>query len=863
MLEKYRVHEVAKDFGLPSKDIVDLLAKYFPDSPKKHMTALETQELSVIFEHFIGQSGNADFDALFAEARERRERLAAEEKAALAASQKAQAMAQQAEAKPKVETKAKAEAERKPAQQQQPKQQQQRPQQQPRPQQQSKPQQPAQQKTIPQVSRMEKFQQTQQQAQQKQQQQPQQQKPKSQSNARQQQSIRPVAPTTAPQGGVEVTSETNEPARVDIRTVKVNLDKYNERYETIAPTNLAKKDTGVKKQKLNQRSQRKPFMSRKEREEQRLQKIEVERQRRQKLDITIPEEIAVSELAARLKIQATELIKILMKLGVMASAGEIIDYDTAAMAAMEIGAKVSPEVVVTIEDRLFEEVEDNAETLKPRCPVIVVMGHVDHGKTSLLDAIRNTSVTSVEAGGITQHIGAYQVDVNGEKITFLDTPGHAAFTSMRARGAQVTDIAILVVAADDGIMPQTVEAINHAKAAGVNIIVAINKMDKPEANPNRVMQEMTEHELVPEEWGGDIICVPVSATTGQGIDTLLEMVQLTAEVKELKANPDRMAKGTVIEARLDRGRGPVATILVQNGTLRSGDIVIAGTSLGRVRVMMNDRGERLEEAGPSTPVEITGLSEVPQAGDIFNAVEDERLARELAEQRRHEAKEEVWGAYQKVTLDNLFSQISEGEVKELPVIVKADVQGSVEAVRQSLEKLTNEEVRVRVIHGGVGAVSESDVMLANASNAIIVGFNVRPDVLAREMSEKDGVEIRLYRVIYDAIDEVRDAMKGMLAPKTREVDLGRAEVRSVFKISNVGTVAGCYVLDGKITRSAHIRVVRDGIIVADDMLDSLRRFKDDVREVAQGYECGMGLTRFADIKEGDIFEAFIIEEYRD
>ena len=551
-------------------------------------------------------------------------------------------------------------------------------------------------------------------------------------------------------------------------------------------------------------------------------------------------------------------------MGIMASISQVIDYDTAALVAMEIGAKVEREVVVTIEDRLFVPDEEQDDTnMQPRCPVVVVMGHVDHGKTSLLDAIRSANVTLGEAGGITQHIGAYQVICDDRPITFLDTPGHAAFTSMRARGAQVTDIAVLVVAADDGIMPQTVEAINHAKAAGVNIIVAINKIDKPAANIDKVKQELTEHNLVPEEWGGDVICVPVSAKTKEGIDNLLENILLVAEVGELKANPDRAAKGTVIEAKLDKGRGPIATILVQNGTLRLGDVVIAGTSLGRVRVMLNDKGERITEAGPSTPVEITGLSEVPSAGDIFNAVADERLAKELAEQRRHEAKEEVFKAYQKVTLDNLFSQISDGEMKELPIIVKADVDGSVEAVKQSLEKLSNAEVRVRVIHGGVGAVSESDVMLANASNAIIVGFNVRPENTAREVAERDNVDIRLYRIIYDAIEEVASAMKGMLAPKFRDVELGRAEVRSVFKITNVGVVAGCYVLDGKITRHANIRVVRDGIIVADDKLDSLKRFKDDVKEVATGYECGMSLVKFKDIKDGDIFEAYLVEEYRD
>ena len=594
-----------------------------------------------------------------------------------------------------------------------------------------------------------------------------------------------------------------------------------------------------------------------------MRRLEMERQRRQKLEITIPDEIQVGELAARLKVTAAEVIKRLMSLGVMASVTEVIDYDTAAMVAMEIGAKVEKEVILTIEDRLIDDSEDNDENLQERSPVVVVMGHVDHGKTSLLDVIRHTNVTSTEAGGITQHIGAYRVMVNGRPITFLDTPGHEAFTSMRARGAQVTDIAILVVAADDGIMPQTVEAINHAKAAGVSIIVAINKMDKDTANPDKVKQELTEHELVPEEWGGDVICVPVSAVTKQGIDTLLEMVQLVADMKELKANPDRLAKGTVIEAKLDKGRGPVATVLVQNGTLHTGDVIIAGTALGHVRVMRDDLGRQVEQAGPSVPVEITGLAEVPSAGDTFNAVEDVRLARELVEQRRHKQKEEAFKSYQKVTLDNLFSQIAEGEMKELPIIVKADVMGSVEAVRQSLEKISNDEVRVRVIHGAVGAVSESDVMLAEASNAIIVGFNVRPDPVAKENAEQSGVEIRLYRIIYDAIDDVTSALKGMLAPKYKDVDLGRAEIRQVYKITGVGVVAGCYVLEGKITRNANIRVVRDGIIIADDKLSSLKRFKDDVREVAAGYECGMTMEKFNDIKEGDILEAYVVEEYRE
>ena len=654
-------------------------------------------------------------------------------------------------------------------------------------------------------------------------------------------------------------------AHVDMSAVSVDLDKYNDKYEQIAPAS-SMSDSYTNKQKLNQKSkqQGKPKKSKHEQEQEKLKKLEMERQRRQKLEITIPDEITVGDLALKLKVTSSEIIKRLMLQGMMVSVNEVIDYDTAALIAMDIGAKVEKEVVVTIEDRLIDDSEDDAANLITRDPVVCVMGHVDHGKTSILDYIRSAHVASGEAGGITQHLGAYRVTTeSGSSITFLDTPGHEAFTAMRARGALCTDIAILVVAADDGIMPQTVEAINHAKAAEVSIIVAINKIDKPTANPDKVMQGLTEYGLVPEEWGGDVICVPVSAKTGENIDTLLEMITLVAEVRELKANPDRMAKGTVIESRLDKGRGPVATMLVQNGTLHTGDVVIAGTSVGKVRVMIDDKGNRITEAGPSIPVEITGLDSVPTGGDQFNAVSDEKLARELVEQREYEAKQEAFKQYQKVTLDNLFNQIAEGEIKELPIIVKADVQGSVEAVRQSLEKISNEEVRVRVIHGAVGAVNESDVMLAQVSNAIIVGFNVRPDTTARDTAEREGVDIRLYRIIYDAIEEIESAMKGMLAPKYRDVDLGRAEIRQVYKISNVGTVAGCYVLEGKITRNANIRVVRDGIIIADDKLDSLKRFKDDVKEVASGYECGMTLTKFNDIKEGDIFEAYIVEEYRD
>jgi len=663
------------------------------------------------------------------------------------------------------------------------------------------------------------------------------------------------------------TAQTSTQRRtVDTRGSYVDLDKYNERYDQMAASNKHKNDNySSKKQKINQKSAQRTRQqfSKKESEAEKLKRLELERARKQQLKVLIPDSITVGELATRLKATATEVIKQLMKLGVMASINQEIDFDTAAIVADEMGAKVEKEVIVTIEERLIDDTDDDDTNLQPRCPVVVVMGHVDHGKTSILDRIRNAHVAAGEAGGITQHIGAYQVNVNGQDITFLDTPGHEAFTSMRARGANITDIAILVVAADDGIMPQTVESINHAKAAGVSIIVAINKMDKEGANPDRVKEELTKYDLVCEDWGGDVICVPVSAKTGEGIDELLENVLLVAEVKELKANPDRLAKGTVIEARLDKGRGPIATLLVQNGTLRQGDVIIAGTAVGRVRVMTNHKGRTVKAAGPSVPVEITGLAEVPSAGDIFNAVEDERLARELVEQRKHEQKQEQFNAYRKVTLDNLFSQIAEGEIKELPIVVKADVQGSVEAVKQSLEKLSNNEVRVRVIHGAVGAVKESDVMLASASNAIIVGFNVRPDPVAAENAARDGVDIRLYRIIYDAIEEISTAMKGMLAPKYRDVEQGRVEVRQVYKISNVGMVAGSYVLNGKVTRGSKVRVVRDGIIIADDEIAGLKRFKDDAKEVAEGYECGISLEKFSDVKEGDIFETYIVEEYRE
>ncbi|MCL2088693.1 MAG: translation initiation factor IF-2 [Oscillospiraceae bacterium] len=655
---------------------------------------------------------------------------------------------------------------------------------------------------------------------------------------------------------------------IDTHAAHVNLDKYNERYEEIAGRTgqLRRNDNFKNKQKIHQKSAQKgraQFSAKKETEQQKMQRLELERARKQQLKVLIPDEIVVSVLAERLKVAAPEVIKRLVKLGVMAAINEVIDFDTASLVAEELGARVEKEIIITIEERLFREEEDEETNLVERCPIVVVMGHVDHGKTSLLDKIRNASVVSGEAGGITQHIGAYQVELHGKQITFLDTPGHEAFTSMRARGASITDIAILVVAADDGIMPQTVEAINHAKAAGVTTIVAINKIDKEGANPERIKQELTEHELVAEEWGGDTICVNVSAVTGEGIEHLLEMINLVAEMKELKANPDRLAKGTVIEARLDKGRGPVATLLVQNGTLKIGDVIIAGTSIGRVRAMMSDSGESVTQAGPSMPVEITGLGETPSAGDSFNAALNERLAKELVEQRIHSEKEEKFKEFTKVTLDNLFSHISQGDIKELLVVVKADVQGSAEVMKQSLEKLSSEEVRVRVIHSGVGAVTKSDVMLANTSGAVIIGFNVRPDPIVAKSVESDDVEIRLYRVIYDAIEDVQQAMKGMLDPKLREVQLGRAEVRQVYKISDIGTIAGSYVLEGKVARSALIRIVRDGIVIVEDKISSLKRFKDDVREVLHGYECGIGLEKFNDIKEGDIFESFMIEEYRD
>ena len=825
MVVKYKLSDLAKDFNIDSKEIIALLAKHYDDA-KKTGSTLNEEELNFVFEQLTTIHAVKTLDAYFAEGSKREEKKAEREAKKKAAEKKAEAPKE--EKKP-AEKKAEAPKEEK---------------------------KPAEKKT---EAPKEDKKPVEKKAEQKPQQKPQRkEEPK---NKKPKEKFENVIRTRS----TETLEVQKQVRKVNTRNDYVELDKYNEKYERIAPSSSYNSDNMQRKQKLVQKSQQrgKPASSKRETEADKLRRIQLQQQKKVQLKVLIPDEIVVSELAMRLKVTAAEVIKRLMLLGVMATNNQTIDFDTASMVAMELDAKVEKEIIVTTEERLIDDSTDSEESLKLRPPVVVVMGHVDHGKTSLLDAIRNTSVTSTEAGGITQHIGAYKVSVDGREIAFLDTPGHEAFTAMRARGAQLTDIAIIVVAADDGIMPQTVEAINHAKAAGVSIIVAINKMDKPEASPERVKQELTEHELVPEEWGGDIICVPISAKNHTGIDELLEMVLLTADVKELKANPDRLAKGIVVEAKLDKGRGPVATVLVQNGTLHSGDIVIAGTAVGRVRVMTDDKGRKVTTAGPSTPVEIVGLGEVPSAGDVFNAVEDERLARQLVEERKQAEKDEKFAAYQKVTLDNLFSHIADGEMKELSIIVKADVQGSVEAVRQSLEKISNEEVRVRVIHGGVGAISESDVMLADASNAIIVGFNVRPDVLADNMAKEKGVDMRTYRVIYDCIEEIEAAMKGMLAPKFRDVDQGRIEVRQVYKLSSVGTIAGCYVTSGKVTRHSKIRVVRDGIVISEDEIKSLKRFKDDVKEVASNYECGISLEKFNDIKEGDIFEAFITEEYQD
>ena len=890
MMIKYRVSEVAKDLGeANNKSIIDLLQKYTGES-KKAMTALSDEELNIVFEYYTSKNSVKSFDEYFKTgeaSRKAREEEKAKIKAQRAAEQeriaemlraaKAQADAAKSAADDRDAAPAESAAlsDKKPAEADA---------------QQKVGQRPAAKAEEKAPARVDERvgQKPSARSAESDDRKPAQQTRKADGGAKQpKKAEKAQSPEVKPDPKAEkefekayekakkkekTHTESVAPNRgpgtvrhVDTRTSQVELDKYNEKYTNLAPER-SDRDTSGRKQKITQRSKdyrRAKQRTKVETEADKLRRIQLERIKKTPIKVTVGEEISVRELASRMKKTAAEVIKQLMKLGVMASVNEVIDYDTAAIVATEMGAVVEKEVVVTIEDRIIDDTEDNEADLVSRSPVVVVMGHVDHGKTSILDAIRKTNVTSTEAGGITQHIGAYRVKYGDREITFLDTPGHAAFTAMRARGAMATDVAILVVAADDGIMPQTIEAINHARAANIQIVVAINKMDKPGVTTDKIMQQLTEHELVPEEWGGDVICVPVSAHTGMNIDKLLENVLLVSDMLELKANPNRPAKGTVIEARLDKGRGPVTTLLVQNGTLKSGDIVVAGTAVGRVRVMTDDKGNRVKTAGPSVPVEITGMDEVPEAGDVFDAVSDERLARELVEQRKTTAKEEQFKAFKTVTLENLFDQLKEGDVKELNIIVKADVQGSVEAVRQSLEKLSNDEVKVKVIHGGVGAVNESDVMLANASNAIIVGFNVRPDPVAQVSAERDGVDMRMYRVIYDCIEEIESAMKGMLAPKFREVLQGRIEVRAVYKISSAGTIAGCYVSDGKVTRNSQIRVVRDGIVVAEDKIDSLRRFKDDVKEAAQGYECGIGLEKFSDIKEGDIFEAFVMEEYRD
>ena len=818
---KYKIADVAKEFGVPAKKVIETVTGVTGEAYKTGGT-FEEKELNVLLETLTRENAEASLDAYLASGKEE----------AKPAPKPEQKKPEQKKPEPKKADKPAAKAEQpKPA---------------------AKPE--AKQEPKPEQKKDSR-------------------KPEKQAEKRSEKRV--TLQELAADTGIKEPVKTEQvqvnraQVSVDTRTVDVNVDKFNARYDDLAdsrnmPSKRKNQPTG-KKEKFNNRNNRRgqQFGRRRETEAERLQRIQLEKARNAQLKISIPDEITVGELATRLKQSAAKVVAKFMQMGEMHAISDVVDFDTAALIAEEFHAKVEHEVHVSIEERLFVQEEDNAADLVERPPVVVVMGHVDHGKTSILDAIRKTNVTKGEAGGITQAIGAYQVKSGDSVITFLDTPGHEAFTSMRARGANMTDIAVLVVAADDGIMPQTIESINHAKAANVKLIVAINKMDKPTANPERVKEQLTKYEIVPEDWGGDVACIPVSAVTGMGISDLLERIALEAEVMELKANPSRRGKGAVVEARLDKGQGPIATLLVQNGTLHKGDCLIAGTAVGRVRTMRNDKGQEITEAGPSTPVEITGLTEVPEAGELFEAVEDERLARELADKRTTEAKEKQFAAYTKVTLDNLFDQMAANDMKELPIIVKADVQGSAEAVKQSLEKISNDEVRVRVIHAGVGAISKSDVSLADASNAIIIGFNVRPDAVAKAEAEQTGVEMRMYRVIYDAINDVSDAMKGMLAPKVREVALGEAQVRQVYKISSVGTVAGCRVTDGKITRDAQLRLVRDGIVICEDAIASLKRFKDDAKEVAAGFECGITLAKFQDIKEGDVFECFKMEEYRD
>ncbi len=785
---KYRIHEVAKDFNVPSKVISQILTDYVAP-PKNHMQVLENNELDIIFDYMTQHNQVASLQDIF----------------------NVPAKAETKETKPKAAEPAKPAPAAKPG---------------------DKPAAKPQDKPAAQPS-----------------------------------TAAPEQATPVKKDKPHTPRQVAEKRVVDTRGgAAVNIEKYNEKFEDMAGAKANNNNLRRgNKEKITSKSKQRPqaqLASAKRRQEERdkMNKLQLEIAKKQQLKVEIPDEIAVGELASRMKKTASEVIKQLFKMGVFASVSDVIDYDTAALVAMELGCKVEKEVIVTVEERLIDDHEDKPEDLVPRAPVVVVMGHVDHGKTSLLDYIRHANVVSGEAGGITQHIGAYTVDVNGSPITFLDTPGHEAFTSMRARGAMVTDIAILVVAADDGIMPQTVESINHAKAANIPVVVAINKMDAVGANPERIKQQLTEYDLVSEEWGGDTIVCPISAKTGQGIDNLLENLAVLSEVLELKANPNRAAKGAVIEARLDKGRGPIMTVLVQNGTLKLGDIIIAGTAVGRVRTMINDKGQRVTEAGPSTPVEISGMSEVPSAGDTFNAVADERMARELAEERRIQMNSNAMPGTKKVSLEDLFSQIQAGEMKTLNVIVKADVQGSAEAVKASLEKISNEEVRVKVIHSAVGAINESDVMLAATSGAIIVGFNVRPDNAARDSAARSKVDMRMYRVIYDCINEIEAAMKGMLAPKFKEAVIGHAEVRETYKVSKVGTVCGCYCTDGKIQRGCEVRVLRDNIVIHEGELASLRRFKDDVKEVASGYECGMQVEKFNDIKVGDVIECFVMEQ---
>ncbi len=773
MSMKYRLKEVAADFGMSTKEIAAIMEKFF-EKPKSNTQVLTDEELNVIFDYITQTHQIESIEVVFAMAAAKAEEKKPEE-------------APKAEQKSEKPAAAAPKAENKPEKKQE----------------------------------------------------------------------KPAAPKEP--------ERKRERRVVDTSAVQVNTSRFDDVdnlvSERVQDYQGGKQKFGKKGQQNRKDNKFKGNKARNEGQEK-IRRLQMEVARKAPVTVKIPDEITVGELASRMKKTAGEVIKCLMTNGVMAGINQVIDSDTAELIAVEMGCKVEREVTVTIEERIIDDHVDTEEELVTRAPVVVVMGHVDHGKTSTLDAIRKTSVTKGEAGGITQHIGAYSVDVNGNMVTFLDTPGHAAFTSMRARGAKSTDIAILVVAADDGIMPQTIESINHAKAAEVPIIVAINKMDKPEANPDRIKQQLTEHELIPEEWGGDTIIVPISAKTGMGLEELLEMVILTAEVQELKANPNRRAKGTVIEARLDKNRGPIVTLLVQNGTLKQGDIVIAGTAVGRVRVMTNDKGRSVKTAGPSVPVEITGLAEVPTPGDEFNAVTDERMARVLVEQRKQKMKDDAANAMQKVTLDNLFAKMQEGEMKELPLIVKGDVQGSAEAVKASLEKISNEEVRVRVIHTGVGAINESDILLASTAGAIIVGFNVRPDAGAQASAQRTAVDMRFYRVIYDAINEIEAAMKGMLAPTFEEVIIGHAEVRMTYKVSSVGTIAGCMVKDGKVARAAQVRVLRDNIVIHEGEVGSLQRFKDAAKEVTAGYECGMSILNFNDIKEGDVFECFVMEEVK-